>query len=160
MTKTTRVTSGEINEVPVGIINGCFNPPRQPLFEIIFFHFSPLTEKVPVSVFFQLKFRFVSKFICLLFRDEKTGFINWELPTAFNMEKLVKELENNTDLKKQDRLPNLKTNWQISEVFESKLSFHDDFLAQVEDLRKASLVFVEGILGTRQIIFNMSIVFW
>ena len=76
------------------------------------------------------------------------------------MEKLVKELENNTDLKKQDRLPNLKTNWQISEVFESKLSFHDDFLAQVEDLRKASLVFVEGILGTRQIIFNMSIVFW
>jgi uridine kinase len=85
-------------------------------------------------------------------RDEKTGFINWELPTAFDMEKLVKELGNNTDLKKHDMMPHLKTNWQVGEVFEAKLAFHEDFLRQVEDLRKASLVFVEGILGKRHII--------
>jgi hypothetical protein len=46
-------------------------------------------------------------------------------------------------------LPGLKTNWEVGDVFESDLAFHEDFLAQVEDLRKASLVFVEGILGMR-----------
>ncbi len=35
-------------------------------------------------------------------------------------------------------------------MFDSELAFHEDFLAQVEDLRKASLVFVEGILGMRE----------
>jgi uridine kinase len=88
-------------------------------------------------------------FTCLYPRDGKTGFINWEIPSAFNMEKLVRELENNVDLKKLDHFPNLRIDWEASEVFDSDLSFHEDFLAQVEDLRKASLVFVEGILGRR-----------
>lgn len=89
-------------------------------------------------------------------RDDKTGFINWELPTAFNMEKLVRELENNTDSKKQERLPHLRTNWQVGEVFESNpgLSFHEDFLSQVEDLRRTSLVFVEGILVLNDVKIN------
>jgi hypothetical protein len=34
-------------------------------------------------------------------RDKKTGFINWELPSAFNMEKLLQELEKRPDLKHQ-----------------------------------------------------------
>lgn len=79
-------------------------------------------------------------------RDKKTGFINWEIPTAFNMEKLVRELETNGDIKEQHRFPNLRTNWQAHEVFDSDLSFDENFLNQVEQLKEAPLVFVEGIL--------------
>jgi len=79
-------------------------------------------------------------------RDKETGFINWEIPTAFNMEKLMEELEKALDVGKQEQLTSLKTDWEAGQVFHSDLSFQEDFLAQVEDVRKASLVFVEGIL--------------
>ena len=56
-------------------------------------------------------------------------------------------------------MPGVKTNWEVGDVFESDLAFHEDFLAQVEDLRKASLVFVEGILGMRETSYSIML-FW
>jgi len=75
------------------------------------------------------------------------------------MEKLMEELEKALDVGKQEQLTSLKTDWEAGQVFHSDLSFQADFLAQVEDLRKASLVFVEGILGKREITSSFFISF-